>query len=297
MREILARLSNPDALPILGLLLLFPLMVTACLFLGAREDRRRKDGSPSTEKGLPPKVPTWPHLLKRELAAALAVSILLLAWSLLVDAPLQAKADPAVMPNPAKAPWYFLGLQEILVYFDPWIAGVALPLLITFGLASIPYLDPNPGGNGRYTLRERPLALTLFLSGFTLWCLLIAVGTFCRGPGWAWFWPWEKWDPNRAALMTPLRPLPEVLGLPEGLPSFLGGLFLLASWYLLVGLAARAILKKLDPAGWKAFGRGRFLLFVFLAGTMLGVVAKILLHLLADINYILVVPWIPRANI
>ena len=215
MREFLARLSDPDSLPILGLIVLFPLMTLAFLLMGARRDQRRREGIPSPESGLPPKVPTWPHLLKRELVAALAVSILLLVWSILVDAPLQAKADPTVMPNPAKAPWYFLGLQEVLVYFDPWIAGVALPLLITLGLASIPYLDPNPAGNGRYTLRERPLAVSLFLSGFTMWCALIAVGTFCRGPGWAWFWPWEKWDPNRAALTTPLRPLPEILGLPQ----------------------------------------------------------------------------------
>ena len=297
MREILARLSDPDALPIVGLLALFPLMILAFLFLGAREDRRAEKGLPHPEAALPPKVPTWPHLLKRELAAALAVTILLLVWSILVDAPLQAKADPTVMPNPAKAPWYFLGLQELLVYFDPWIAGVALPILITLGLAAIPYLDPNPSFGGRYTLKKRPLAFSLFLFGFSLWSLLIAVGTFCRGPGWAWFWPWEKWDPNRAALMTPLKPLPQVLGLPAGLPSFAGGLVLLALWFLLVALAARALLRKLDPAGRNPMGRGRFLVFVFLAGTMLGVAVKILLHLLLDVNYILVVPWIPRGNI
>ncbi len=297
MHEILVRLSDPDTLPILGLVILFPLAVLAFLLLGARQDRLPRDGPHSPPGEGPSRVPTWPHLLKRELAAALAVTILLLCWSLLVNAPLQEKADPAVMPNPAKAPWYFLGLQEILVYFDPWIAGVVLPLLITLGLASIPYLDPNPAGNGRYTLRERPLALTLFLFGFALWCGLIAVGTFCRGPGWAWFWPWEKWDPNRAALTTPLRPLPEVLGIPPGIPSFLAGLALLLLWYTLVGISSRAVLRRSDPRGWKSMGRGRFLLFVFLAGTMLGVVVKILLHLLLKVNYILVVPWIPRANI
>ncbi len=297
MREILARLSDPDALPIVGLLVLFPLMILAFLFLGAREDRRLERGLPGPDAGLPPKVPAWPHLLKRELAAALGVAVLLLVWSILADAPLQAKADPTVMPNPAKAPWYFLGLQELLVYFDPWIAGVVLPLVITLGLASIPYLDPNPSCGGRYTLKRRPLALSLFLFGFALWCALIAVGTFCRGPGWAWFWPWEKWNDSRAALMTPLRPLPEVLGLPPGLPSFAGGLVLLALWFLFVGFALRAVLRRLDPAGRNPLGRGRFLFLVFLSGTMLGVAVKILLHLLLDINYIVVVPWIPRANL
>ncbi len=75
--------------------------------------------------------------------------IVLTVWSLAVDAPLKGIADPNWTENPAKAPWYFVGLQELLVYFDPWIAGVSIPLLIILGLAALPYLDPNPRGVGQ----------------------------------------------------------------------------------------------------------------------------------------------------
>jgi hypothetical protein len=103
-------------------------------------------------------------------------------------------------PNPAKAPWYFLGLQEMLVYFDPWIAGVVFPMLIVVGLMAIPYIDINPKGNGYYTFRERKFAMLTFCFGFhVLWILLIIVGVFMRGPGWLWFWPWQEWDPHRIA--------------------------------------------------------------------------------------------------
>ena len=80
-------------------------------------------------------------------------SSLLLVWSLLVDAPLEEPANPTRTPNPSKAPWYFLGLQEMLVFFDPWHAGVVLPSFIIIGLMVIPYIDINPKGNGYYTFR------------------------------------------------------------------------------------------------------------------------------------------------
>ena len=109
-------------------------------------------------------VATWPHLVKREFAAALAAIILLWLFSILVSPPLEEKANPALTPNPAKAPWYFAGLQELLVYFDPWIAGVMIPTLITLGLAAIPYLDTNRAGLGgvqlsRAKIRRRPVCL------------------------------------------------------------------------------------------------------------------------------------------
>ena len=98
-------------------------------------------------------------------------------------------------PNPSKAPWYFLGLQEMLVYFDPWLAGVVLPGLIIVGLIAIPYIDKNPKGNGYYTFNERKAEITLFLFGFViLWVSLIVLGTFLRGPNWNFFGPFEFWD-------------------------------------------------------------------------------------------------------
>ena len=100
--------------------------------------------------------------------------------------------------NPAKAPWYFLGLQEMLVYFDPWMAGVIMPTLIIVGLMVIPYIDANPLGNGYYTYKQRKFAIWTFLFGFIgLWVLMIVIGTFIRGPGWMWFWPGQTWDAQR----------------------------------------------------------------------------------------------------
>ena len=92
-------------------------------------------------------VMTWPHLLTIEFLAAVAMSIFLLLLGLFINAPLEELANPNVTPAVAKAPWYFLGLQEMLVYFDPWMAGVVLPTVIIIGLMAIPYIDNNPLGN------------------------------------------------------------------------------------------------------------------------------------------------------
>ena len=86
-----------------------------------------------------------------------------------------------------------LGLRGLLVYFDPWIAGVLMPTLIVAGLAAVPYIDNNPRGVGYYSLRERPFANAFFIFGIVMWFVLIAIGTFMRGPNWAWYWPWEDW--------------------------------------------------------------------------------------------------------
>src|SRR5262249_20859736 len=100
------------------------------------------------------------------------------------------------------APWYFLGLQELLVYFDPWIAGVLLPLLIILGLVALPYMDKNPRGNGYYTFAERKFVISIFMFGWMImWVVLIVLGTFLRGPNWNIFGPYETWDPHRPAAL------------------------------------------------------------------------------------------------
>src|SRR5262245_43003655 len=114
------------------------------------------------------KIHCWPHLVRNEFICSVLVSAGLLIWSLLIDAPLEEPANTSKTPNPSKAPWYFLGLQEMLVYFDPWMAGVVLPTLIIIGLMVIPYIDTNPKGNGYYTYRERKFAINTFLFGFTI---------------------------------------------------------------------------------------------------------------------------------
>ena len=103
----------------------------------------KKAGKPSDDK-----VHTWPFLVRSEFLCTLFVMLFLIFWSLLVDAPLEEPANPGRTPNPSKAPWYFLGLQEILVFFDPWHAGVVAPTFIIMGLMVIPYIDINTKGKG-----------------------------------------------------------------------------------------------------------------------------------------------------
>ena len=112
----------------------------------------------------------WPDLVYIELICMVLVTAGLIVWSLLLRAPLEEPANPVITPNPAKAPWYFLGLQEMLVFFDASIAGVTYPALIILGLCAIPYLDMNPRGNGYYTIAERKFAYVVFQFGFLqLW--------------------------------------------------------------------------------------------------------------------------------
>ena len=120
------------------------------------------------------------------------VMTLLLAWSLLVPAPLEQPANAAVTPNPSKAPWYFLGLQEMLFHGDAWLAGCwSCRALIVVGLLALPYLDFNPKGSGYYTIRQRRFVYLAFQFGFWLWLLLILIGAFLRGPNWEFHWPYE----------------------------------------------------------------------------------------------------------
>ena len=111
------------------------------------------------------KIHTWPHLVRMEFLVALFVTVALTLWAMMVDAPLEEPANPTRTPNPSKAPWYFLGLQEMLVYFDPWHAGVVLPTLIIVGLMIIPYIDINPKGNGYYCFKDRKYEILTFLFG------------------------------------------------------------------------------------------------------------------------------------
>jgi hypothetical protein len=213
-------------------------------------------------------VPVWPHLLFRELVAALLVLVVLMVASIVFDAPLESPADPTRTPNPAKAPWYFVGLQEFLVYFDPWIAGVGIPLIITLGLCAIPYIDPSRRGQGVYTVRRRPLASAIFLIGLVAWFVLIAIGLWFRGPGWSWVWPGE--DAASAAVGTASRSLPNIVGVPLVIAFFFGG------GALIVRRTAR----------WEGFTRWRRWAFAILFLAMAGTVIKITLRIFFGIQYV-----------
>ncbi|MEK7242174.1 MAG: hypothetical protein AAB048_05325, partial [Planctomycetota bacterium] len=105
----------------------------------------------------PDKLLSFPHLVLKEFIALMVMSLLLIIVSIVLNAPLEEEANPSKTPNPSKAPWYFCGLQEMLVYFDPWIAGVVAPTLIIIGLCVIPYVDRNPRGAGGWSgIKHRP---------------------------------------------------------------------------------------------------------------------------------------------
>jgi quinol-cytochrome oxidoreductase complex cytochrome b subunit len=132
----------------------------------------------------------WPHLLYRELLVALAVIVTLHAVSLIFMAPLEEIADPTRTPNPAKAPWYFLGLQE-LVHYSALIGGVIVPTLLVMALLVLPYIDRGEAGAGRWFAPERRVSNTAFTIIAALLAGLTVIGTLFRGPNWAWVWPWR----------------------------------------------------------------------------------------------------------
>ncbi len=201
--------SAPDNVPIVAMLFLVP-FYTWYGIKQARDNDRLIDtleGDQQLAKthhrkvepwrpGWARELHVWPYLVRIEFLAAVIVTVILFVWSITLNAPLEEPANPNLTMNPSKAPWYFLGLQEMLVYFDPWIAGVVMPSIIMVGLMAFPYVDSNPLGNGYYTIKQRKFALLMYGWGWLMWILLIVIGTFIRGPGWGWFWPGQTWDHN-----------------------------------------------------------------------------------------------------
>ena len=187
--------TKPDNVPIVGLIILVGFFFWFGLRRTVINDARIAQGLPALEELEPEKTLTWPDLVYTELICMVMLTIVLVVWGIALQAPLEQPASSTVAPNPSKAPWYFLGLQEMLVYFDPWMAGVVLPSMIIVGLMAIPYIDTNKAGNGYYTYDQRKFAFLTFQYGFVvLWVVLILLGTFLRGPNWNFFGPYEYWD-------------------------------------------------------------------------------------------------------
>ena len=234
------------------------------------------------------RVQVWPHLVIREIIAALIAVILLIGLSMIVDAPLEEIADPSFSMNPSKAPWYFLGLQDILVYFDPWFAGVVAPVLIIVGLMLIPYLDVNPKGNGYYTYVERKFAIWVYCFGFlVLWIALIIMGVFLRGPGWNLFMPWQFWDPHKVVALVNVD-LPYALGVRDYTTASWTGLAVVGAYFFI----GTAIYFFMERKALKNVGFMRMFLKIQLLLIMMGIVIKIVLRLGFNIKYIMVTPWI-----
>jgi hypothetical protein len=133
------------------------------------------------------KVHTWPHLLVVEFASILIVTAGLLIFSALVKAPLLGLADFNKTPNPSKAPWYFLGLQELLTMFHPMVAGVTIPGIALFLLMVAPFVDKNPSNKPK----DRKFAITIFTLFMVMWAVLVIIGSFFRGPGFNFIFPWN----------------------------------------------------------------------------------------------------------
>jgi hypothetical protein len=314
--------SAPDNVPIVGLLFLIPFYVWYSFKQALENDRliatlesdpaAAKTAHRKTEPWHPTwerEVHTWPYLMRIEFVAAILVTVLLMVWSLSLNAPLEEPANPNVTMNPAKAPWYFLGLQEMLVYFDPWIAGVVMPTLIIIGLMAIPYIDANPLGNGYYTYKQRKFAIWSFWGGFLgLWVLMIVIGTFIRGPGWMWFWPTATWDAQRVEYAVN-RNLDQVfmvdgswLGhlMPAANRSYapilarmIFGIFPTGLYFVAAGYLCYVLMNSTQFAR-KIFARMSLLQIVttdLLMVLMLSLPVKIILRLVFRIKYVWVTPW------
>ena len=146
-----------------------------------------KAGSIQDVKATPvDKVHTWPHLLAVEFVAALAITVFTLIFSIFVNAPLLELANINQTPNPSKAPWYFLGLQELLTMFHPMVAGVTIPGMGIFLLILAPYIDKNPSNKPE----DRKFAISLFTVQMMFWAVLVIIGSFFRGPGFNFVTPW-----------------------------------------------------------------------------------------------------------
>ena len=148
-----------------------------------------KAGSIQDVKATPvDKVHTWPPLLLIEFVAALGITAFLLFFSIFVNAPLLELANPNKTPNPSKAPWYFLGLQELLTMFHPMIAGVTIPTIGLLGYMMAPYIDRNPSTKPE----DRKFAISLFTVQLMFWAVLVIIGSFFRGPGQNFVFPWNE---------------------------------------------------------------------------------------------------------
>ena len=299
----------PDNVPIVLLILVIPFYTWYGLRQAFANDRLidRLEADPEMAKthhrktqpwkpGWAREVQVWPYLLRMEFLVAIIVTFILMVWSITLDAPLEEPANPSLTMNPAKAPWYFLGLQEMLVYFDPWMAGVVLPTLILVGLMVIPYMDTNPLGNGYYTYKQRKFAIWAFFFGFiVLWLSMVVIGTFIRGPGWIWFWPGQTWDHNKL-IFEANRDLPDMFGITSMLGKSLFGAAVVGLFAVVTALGVHKLFT------WNAFNRKiynrmsliQYLLLQFFLVTMMLLPAKMVARLLFRIKYV----WVtPRFNI
>jgi len=288
--------TKPDNVPIVGMLFLTGFFSWLSMYLGMRNDARIGKNLPPEEKlESEIKILVWPDLVYTEFLCLILWSVLLIVWSIYLKAPIEEPANPAKTPNPSKAPWYFLGLQEMLVYYDPWIAGVLLPGLIIVGLMALPYIDPNKKGNGYYTFAERKWEILTFQFGYlVLWVMMIITGTFFRGPNQNFFGPFEHWDVHKVVPLSNVN-LSEVfwvkmlnLGLPGNwlVREGLGIILVLAYFTVIPMLLGRTLFKRF----FEKMGMVRFQILMFLLLCMVSLPIKMYLRWLFNMHYVVAIP-------
>jgi hypothetical protein len=298
-----AIVTKPDNVPIVMLIFTVSFFTWLAFRKATLNDERIARGEPPIEKAEDDKVLVWPDLVYTELIAMIVCTFVLVVWAVALKAPLEPPASAAKAPNPSKAPWYFLGLQEMLVYFDPWMAGVVLPTMIIVGLIVLPYIDFNQKGNGYFTYTQRKFAVTTFLFGFVvLWTTLIVLGTFLRGPNWNFFGLFEHWDPHKVVPLNNVNlsdyfwlswwpgqgvVFPEGGGLGTILVREAPGIILVLAYLLLLPpLLAKTVLKRF----FIKMGFFRFFLLVTLIQFMAALPIKMVLRWTINLKYIVYIP-------
>lgn len=299
--------GKPDNVPIVGMLYLVGYTTWLYFYKANDNDKRTVEGRPLHEKELSDQVLVWPDLVYTEMICMILLTALLVFWGIALQAPLEEPASAVKTPNPSKAPWYFLGLQEMLVYYDPWMAGVVLPSVILVGLMAIPYIDFNKKGNGYYTFNERKFAVSTFLFGFLpLWVGMIILGTFVRGPNWNMFGLYEYWDVHKLEVLNNVNlsdyfwlhwvglPLPkptQEMGLLAQvwailLREWLGIVLVLGYLFALPPVLAVTVFKKF----FVKMGFIRFMVLANLALFMAALPLKMVLRWLFNLKYVVAIP-------
>jgi hypothetical protein len=290
--------GKEDNVPITMLIFSVGFFTWLGLYKAVQNDERLAKGEPPLEKLEDDKVLVWPDLVYTELICMVICTFALVVWAVVLKAPLEQPATSAKAPNPSKAPWYFLGLQEMLVYYDPWMAGVVLPTMIIVGLIAIPYIDFNQKGNGYFTFIQRRFAVITFMLGFVvMWVTLIVLGTFLRGPNWNFFGPFEFWDTHKVLPLNNVnlselfwlhllgRPLEGMHPIVRELP---GIVLVLAYLFVLPQILAKTVLHSF----FVRMGFLRFMLLVNLIQFMAALPIKMILRWAINLKYIVFFPEI-----
>lgn len=299
--------GKPDNVPIVAMLFIVGFFTWLAFKKANENDRRLEEGLGPVEAEGNEKVLVWPDLVYTELIVMIGLTAFLFFWGVCLEAPLEEPASSVKTPNPSKAPWYFLGLQEMLVYYDPWLAGVVFPSTILGGLMALPYIDFNKKGNGYYTFNERKFAISVFLFGFLpLWVGMIILGTFLRGPNWNMFGIYEYWDVHKLEALNNvnlseyfwLYGLRTSMPVPDPNDSFVmqvlticyrespGIILTVVYLFLLPSLMAMTVFRGF------AFRMGffRFMVFANLVLLMAALPAKMVLRWAFNLKYLVAIP-------